>query len=181
MTRKLALYSAALLLLVLAGCATPAAQSTPLDDLGELTLVESKAPTQLLRNEAAARVPLVVVQDVAETTDASISCLGVDVDPDGLARQWQSTAIFVVTNSQAARVVTVTDGLAASFTEQGWVPTSADGATVLSSTTSPVVIRVAAIEKADGNHAEIRITTTGPCVRTDGPESDEVVGLETTA
>jgi hypothetical protein len=169
------------MLLALAGCASPAASSSPLDDLGELTLVESKAPTQFLRNEAAARVPTVVVQDVAETTDASIPCLDADVDPEGLARQWQSTAVFLVTNSQAARVVTVTDRVAATFADQGWVAETVDGATVLSSTTSPVVIEFAAVTKATGEHAEIRITTTGPCVRTDGPQSDEVVGLETTA
>lgn len=124
-------------------------------------------------------MPEVVVQDVADLADASVSCLSADVDPDGLARQWQSTATFVVTNSQAARVITVSDALAASFVDQGWTPDTVDGATVLSSEASPVTIAITAVEKASGMHAEIRITTTGPCVRTDGPESDEVVRLET--
>jgi hypothetical protein len=167
-------------LLVLVGCASPAAESSPLDELGDLTLVESKAPAQLLRNEAASRVPTVVVQDVAEMADASVSCLGADVDPGGLARQWQSTATFLVTNSQAARVVTVAEGLAASFADQGWAPEVVDGATMLSSESSPVVIAITAVPKSSGMHAEIRIATTGPCVLTDGPGSDEVVRLETT-
>lgn len=181
MIRTLPIFSAALVLLALAGCASPAADSSALDALGDLTLVESKAPTQLLRNEAASRVPRVVVQDVAETEDASVSCLGADVDPDGLAREWHSTAIFLVTNSQAARVETVTDKVAASFVDQGWTSEPVDGATELSSTGSPVVITIAAVLKSSGQHAEIRIVTTGPCVRTDGPESDEVIGLETSA
>ena len=178
MPRKLALYSAALVLLALTGCASPAAESSAFDELGDLTLVESKAPTQFLRNEAASRVPTVVVQDVAETTDASVACLGAAVDPDGLARQWNSTAVFLVTNSQGARVVTVTDGLATSFVDQGWSSQQVDGSTVLTSATSPVVMRLAAVPKATGMHAQILITTTGPCVVTDGPESDEVTGLE---
>ena len=180
MPRKIALYSAALVLIALSGCATPAASSSAFDELGDLTLVESKAPTQFLRNEAASRVPKVVVQDVAETTDASVACLGAAVDPDGLARQWNSTAVFLVTNSQAARVATVTDGVAASFVDQGWTAQQIEGSTVLSSTSSPVVMRLEAVDKAPGMHAQIMITTTGPCVVTDGPDSDEVTGLEST-
>ena len=181
LTRTLPLL-AALTLLALTGCATAAAPteaaSSALAELGEITLVQSKAPTQLLRNEAAARVPEIVVQDVAETTDSSASCLDTGVDPDGLARQWTSTATFLVTNSQAARVATVTEDVAATFSEQGWSAELDGAATTLTSETSPVVIHLEAVAKENGEHAEIRITTTGQCVRTEGPESDEVLELE---
>jgi len=179
LARNLAL-TAALVILTLTGCSTAVSpqSSSALDELGELTLVESKAPTQLLRNEAAARVPTIVVQDVAETTDGSEACLDSGDDPEGLARQWTSTATFLVTNSQAARVATVTSDVAATFTEQGWAAEPDGAVTTLTSETSGVVIHLEAVAKDSGEHAEIRITATGQCVRTAGPESDEVLELE---
>ena len=164
-TRFVAVLVAAL---ALAGCS-----SAP----DGLTLVETKATVQLLRNDAWYRLPEVMVKDDAETTDVSKAC-----DDNGAMRSWTSSTVALVTNSQAPRVVTAGDNLAASFTEQGWEASrSEDGAavlTVLTRSTSVAVIEIEAVEKTEAHRASIRITASGPCVATAGADSDEVRNLE---
>jgi len=164
-TRFVAVLLAAL---ALAGCS-----SAP----HGLTLVETKATVQLLRNDAWYRLPEVMVKEDAETTDASEAC-----DESGAMRSWTSSTVALVTNSQAPRVVTAGDNLAASFTEQGWEASrSEDGAavlTVLTRSTSVAVIEIEAVEKTEAHRASIRITASGPCVVTAGADSDEVRNLE---
>jgi len=83
------------------------------------TLAETKASVQLLRNEAASRLPKIVFKEVLGTEDTSEPCLDEQQDPDGLARLWRSTTTIMVVNSQAARIQTVTDAMATTFTDQG--------------------------------------------------------------
>lgn len=142
-----------------------------------LTLVQTKSPVQLLRNEAWYRLPEVMVKEDSETTDVSEAC-----DDEGAMRLWRSSTIALLTNSQAARVVTAGDNLAASFVEQGWTAErSEEGVAVLTVLTRPVsiaVIEIEAVEKTQEHRASIRITASGPCVRTSGADSDEVRDLE---
>ncbi len=157
-----------LVALVLAGCS-----SAP----HALTLVETKLPVQLLRNEAWYRLPDVMIKADNETTDESLAC-----DDSGALRLWRSSTVALVTNSQAPRVVIAGDDLAASFVAQGWeAARSEEGAavlTVLTRTTSVAVIEIEAVEKTEAHRASIRITASGPCVQTAGADSDEVRNLE---
>ena len=168
MPTRLVAALAACLSLALAGCS-----SAP----HTLTLVETKSPVQLLRNEAWYRLPPVMVKDDSETSDLSAACDGSDV-----FRSWESSTIALVNNSQAPRVVGAGDDLAATFVEQGWVADRIEeGAavlTVLTKKTSVAVIEIEAVQKTDTHRASIRITTSGPCVLTGGADSDEVRQLE---
>lgn len=165
LTRVVAVLAVALLL---AGCS---------EAPGALTLVETKSPVQLLRNDAWYRLPEVMVKGDTETTDRSEAC-----DDEGALRLWRSSTIALVTNSQAPRVVLAGDDLAASFVAQGWEATrSEEGAavlTVLTRSSSVAVIEIEAVEKTPASGASIRITASGPCVLTAGAESDEVRSLE---
>lgn len=164
-TRLLAVL---LVALALAGCS-----SAP----DTLTLVETKSPVQLLRNEAWYRLPEVMIKSDNETTDESQAC-----DDDGAMRNWRSSTVALVTNSQAPRVVLAGDNLAASFVEQGWeAARSEEGAvvlTVLTKQASVATIEIEAVEKTEAHRASIRITASGPCVMTAGADSDEVRTLE---
>jgi hypothetical protein len=145
-------------------------------------LVETKAVVQLLRNEAWYRLPEVMVKGDAETEDVSTGCVG---DPEGRLRAWRSSTIALINNSFAPRAIGVADTLAATFANQGWTPvrTEADGAvtTVLQRTNVVAVITIDAVSKSADHRASVRITVTGPCVITEGPESEEVRMLERVA
>jgi hypothetical protein len=161
----------ALVLLVLTGCSTP--------EIEPLTLVQSKSPVQLLRNEAWYRLPEVMVKGDSETTDVSVAC---DDDPQELMRSWHSSTIALVNNSFAPRVVGVGDQLAQSFVDQGWeaerTETDLSVVTVLTRPVSIAVIEIEAVPKTSEHRATVRISATGPCVPTAGKDSDEVRSLE---
>lgn len=144
-----------------------------------LSLVETKSPVQLLRNDAWYRLPEVMVKADSETSDVSVGC---DQDATGVLRSWRSSTIALLNNSQAPRVVTAGDDLAATFVEQGWsaerVESGPTVLTVLTRATSVAVIEIEAVQKTEGHGASIRITTSGPCVITAGADSDEVRDLE---
>jgi len=150
-----------LLVLALSACST--------GDTGELRLVDTKSSVQLLRNEAWLRLPAVMVKGDEETNDESVSC-----DDSGASRSWRASTTALINNSFAARVDSVATELVDSFVEQGW---SASGST-LTKKGSLATIEVATTEKTADNRASITITTTGPCVPTDGEDSDEVRVLE---
>lgn len=151
----------------LAGCAE--------DD--SLSLVETKSPVQLLRNEAWYRLPEFIVKSASETTDVSVAC-----SADGMERSWTSSTVALVNNSFAPRTEGVLDEVVATFTDQGWVAEEAavaEGrASVLTRPDSIATITIHAVPKTSEHRASIALTTTGPCVATDGPDSDEVRLLE---
>lgn len=180
MSSARAIVVALVIVATLAGCAAPGgAQAGSAElDVVDSTLVETKSSVQLLRNEAASRIPDIVVNELVDTTDASSACQPASVDPGELARAWRSTATLTMTNSQAARVDVVTAELVASFTDQGWVAEPDDAATRLTREESLATVVVAGTAKTTVDHATIAITVTGPCVLTEGPESDEVLNLE---
>lgn len=145
-----------------------------------MSLLESKAPVQLMRNEISARIPPVVVENLIDTTDESIACRDLATDPDGLYRAWQSTATFGVVNSRAGILSNIVASVADSFVEQGWSSSvGPDGnGVVLTKAVSAAELRLTTIERAEGQEPEIVISTLGPCVLTEGPDSDEVALLE---
>lgn len=150
-----------LLLAVLTGCSTV--------DTGELRLVDTKGSVQLLRNEAWLRLPELMVKGDEETTDASVAC-----DESGASRSWRASTTALINNSFAPRVAGVAAELVDSFVEQGW---SASG-TTLTKEGSLATIEVVTTEKSSEHRASITISTIGPCVATDGADSDEVLTLE---
>ncbi len=162
------LLAVAVITLALAGCSS---------EPDALTLVETKSPVQLLRNEAWYRLPDVMIKEDSETSDTSEAC-----DDDGALRLWRSSTIALLTNSQAPRAVTAGDNLSATFVEQGWEAqrSEEEGAvlTVLTKKSSVATIEIEAVLKTEEHRASIRITASGPCVMTAGADSDEVRTLE---
>ena len=177
--RTAALWGAAATVIVLAACASLAPSAGIEGATDSLTLAQSKSPVQLMRNEAASRLPSIVLRDVADTTDTSIACSTADADPEGRARSWTSGLMVHVNNSRAASVPIVIRDLTDSFLEQDWqVSEETESGVTLTNAGSAVIIEFASVPRGEGEAASISITTTGPCVLTDGAESDEVKDLE---
>jgi hypothetical protein len=151
-----------------------------------LTLAQTKSPVQLLRNEAASRIDEFVVETVNETEDISVACKTAEADPLGLSRSWTSSVEVSFKAGSAWRATIVAEDLTASFEKQGWIASrgapSAVTYTGLKSETSSATIglTVTTEDLATSTPAKLQITTKGPCVATDGAESDEVAKLETT-
>jgi hypothetical protein len=178
--------------LALAGCATDASAAVQ-GEYPDITLAASKSPVQLLRNEAASRIPTGVIETVEETLDESVSCLDESDDPDGTIRSWHSSAVVTIGSDAAWRVESIVDKLIESYTEQEWVARSlgqtADfRSSLLTSKKAKAEIQIigqrpdkdqvstSTEEKVD--EVTIEIQVHGPCVRTPGAESDEVLKLE---
>ena len=189
LTRSLVcLVLGALSLSVLAACAS--AEAIP-GDYPDVSLADTKSPAQLLRNEAAARLPQELVDQIIEAEDASVSCLSLSDDPEGLVRSWHSTVNVTVLDD--TDVATLVGDLATSFAEQGWTVRDLGGnATVsqklLESDGSLADIQVSGLTPDTGatsvsledvvEQPTVKIAVHGPCVRTGGLESDEVTALE---
>jgi hypothetical protein len=158
--------------------------STADSGAGTLTLAQTKSPVQLLRNEAANRIGNIVVGTVDSTSDVSKACKTAEADPKGLSRSWTSSISVSLATGTAWRLEEVAQSLITSFTDQGWTAErgiqSDVSYTGLKSDTSSATIGVTSKigDDAAGVPAELLITTNGPCVATDGAESDEVKKLE---
>lgn len=160
------------LLPLLAGCSSAATTT-------DLRLVETKSPVQLLRNEATNRLDSSVVADVRKTGDLSFPCYNEEENPGGFIRQWKSSAELVLV--EGSDRVGAAQALAQSFVDQGWTAKEVSSDTSFALTILTNESSVASIEISSANEsasAMIRITATGPCVTTDGPDSDEVADLE---
>ena len=158
------------LALLLAGCGS--------DTGAALTLAESKSPVQLLRNEVASRIPQEVVQQVVNE-DYSEAC-----GTDESIRSWHSTVRLEVGASNAAAVELLIDELSASFEEDGWISTPGnerldEKQAVYTRGGTAAEIHITADDRAGVGHAVV-VSVSGPCVQTDGPDSDEVTSLEGT-
>lgn len=147
------------------------------------TLVETKSPTQLLRNEAAQRLMGGTEEVVAGQQDYSAACKSESEDPKGLYRSWRSTLLAAVPSDSAIGVDQFVGALATSFSEDGWVFTEEHGDDAVSKVTtmtrsdSIVTLKFTSTEDA-GEGATVYIEASGPCVLTAGPDSDEVQDLE---
>ena len=171
------------IVITLGGCAEAgsALPASVVEQLGTRTLAESKSSVQLLRNEAAGRLPRIVMNSAVETIDISVPCLAPGIDPAGLARSWNSSTTILITNSRAASIHEATIALVASFVEQGWEAADEGGTgthSVLASEKTDAVISITASDRSSDDEAAITIDVTGSCVLTAGPESQEVLLLE---
>lgn len=141
-----------------------------------LTLAASKPLVQLLRNETAGRVPLAVVQQTVNE-DYSEAC-----GDDPSIRSWHSAVRLETDKSDPAAVDALIEKLSASFDKDGWIATPGNEreelkqAVYLKSGTA-AEIHVSADVRAGVGRAVV-VTVFGPCVQTDGPDSDEVTSLE---
>ena len=174
--------------LVLSGCAADAADAgsadgaaAPASDSSSLSLAETKSPVQFIRNEAAARLPLTTLEEVAEISDVAESCSA--DDPNMLS--WKSTVYMKIASKSASRTGNIFSNLVMTFTNDDWVASEWDDdaaslSSELTSETSVATVEVSAEKDVDndGKDASLTISVNGPCVLTDGPDSDEVATLE---
>jgi len=159
----------------------------------DLTLAETKSPVQLLRNDAAGRLPPAVIDNIEETADTSVACLEEEDDPTGIVRSWHSTAIVTVQAGSVWRIDDIVDKLVESYVDQDWLARSlgqsADfRSSLLTSEKSLAEITVIGQRPDEDQSATstaevvedvtIEIQVHGPCVRTDGADSDEILNLE---
>ena len=162
-------------------------------DFVDISLAESKSPTQLLRNSTAERITPEVVDKIVTSDDLSVACLGADTDPKATVRAWQSSVQISLTGDGGDRLDELVTTLVASYEEQGWSAsalggTGRGGSKLLFSETAPQSIQVVGLQpnevRPDAfsgdaiSSASILIVVSGPCVRTDGVDSDEVKQLE---
>lgn len=171
MNRSIAAATLAAVLL-LSGCAGQPSSSSG------LSLLDTKSPVQLMRNEAADRIDPAVFDDVRKTSDASFPCVTDDGNEGGFVRQWKSSTDLGLV--EGADEVAAAEGIVASLVDQGWeVEQSGEESsvdlTVLTNAESLATIEVAAADESKSSL--VRITATGPCVMTDGPDSAEVTNL----
>ena len=152
-------------------------------DTAGASLVETKSPVQFLRNEAASRLIDGTDDSVEKQEDFSAACKPESEDPKELYRSWRSTLLASVPPDSAVGVDQFVGALATSFAEDGWVlKESHDGdssAKVSTMTKSGSVANLKFTSTEDtGSGASMLIEASGPCVLTDGPDSDEVLALE---
>lgn len=154
----------------LTGCAT----SSELSLLGE-----SKAPAQLLRNEVASRIPAEAVRELADSVDASANC-----GDGGLKRYWRSKQLIFINRENADRVAEIFETTVESLREQGWEGELTDPSPTVHEMTLAkekvdLTIELRATEADDdGLQGTLELVVAGPCVKTDGPDSEDVKQLE---
>ena len=150
-------------------------------DVSSMSLAQTKSPAQLLRNEAASRIPADIVEEITKSTDQSTACETSEQDPDGKLRKWDSSVRVVLTEKGGFDVNSVVENLVGTFIAQGWERGSHGGSIVkLTSKNSPTTIHISKVE-ADaeaGENSLVQLKASGPCVATDGAESSEVLELE---
>jgi len=152
------------------------------DDGDTQRLVDTKGPTQLLRNDAASRVDESLLLSADKKTDVSEAC-GLD-DPDGLLRYWHSGITLNLDTSSSASAQEEGAKLVKSFVDQDWEESTQTGTgsstSILENKASQQQIRVTVTfdDDSDGLGASVQIDVYGPCVKTGGPDSDEVQQLE---
>lgn len=145
-------------------------------------LAKTKSQTQLVRNEAAHRLIGGPNEIVAEQHDSSTACKDKSDDPKGLYRAWDSNLLAVVLAESSVGVDQLAGALATSFSEDGWTFTEDNSKpdvkiTTMTRTDSIVTLSLTSTEDS-GNGASVYIEAVGPCVLTQGPNSDEVKNLE---
>ena len=162
---------AALVPTLLAGCGG--------SDVDASALANTKAPAQLLRNSVASRVPKADVQKLGSSEDVSVAC-----GDNGIMRSWQSSQLLLIQPEQSYKIRQLLLDLTGVLAVDGWKAvetapsTNVHAATLTSAKTSSQILIMATGANTQGNGASVNIVVTGPCVKTDGPDSDEVKHLE---
>lgn len=163
---------APLLLLALVGCSNSAPS-------GATTLAATKSPAQLLRNEITSRIPADMITGDVVQGDASEAC-----DGKGLVRSWSSTADVPIAASATSELAETTEAIVDSFVDQGWKASTRDASSRLfehrlTGPNSSADVRITAdVGNDEGEGASVLVVVNGPCVVTQGPDSDEVKQLE---
>lgn len=164
-------------------------ENVPAGEYPDLSLAESKAPAQLLRNTAVTRIPAEVVLNVGTDTDGSIACLSKDEDPDGTIRRWDSSVDVNLKLTEAKNADAIVSAVIATFTDDSWMSQQITGskagnqAFLLTNGTSSAAsvstsqVRIEAVISGDKTTAYVHIDSMGPCVVTDGENSAEVKDL----
>ena len=163
------------IVLLLAGCAGTAESGSS----GEPRLVDTKSPVQLLRNDATGLVDEADIASIRKEVDQSEPCYTEEKNPGGLIRQWKSSVELVLADGTDR--VAIMDKLVTSFTDQGWTSEELSNTADLWDVTLSSDASLATIEISSSELSVvsiIRVVSTGPCVKTDGPDSDEVKSLE---
>jgi hypothetical protein len=173
-TRRAGAAVALSFVLLTTGCAA-ASPDTP-------TLTETKGPTQLLRNEASSRIPSGSIDAISGEEDVSVSCKTKEEDPKGLYRSWQSSVLATIDADAAWRVAQIGTELSDSFIDDGWFVSGTKDGKDTTTLTKPGAVSTLAFTTTEadaaGVGATVLIDATGPCVLTEGPESNEVTRLE---
>lgn len=165
--------------LVLIGVVTLGVSACGSDtDASTLTLAESKSPVQLLRNEVVNRIPSMIIHG-AVNEDYSEAC-----GDDESIRSWRSAVRLDIGASGATDAESIINDLTTSFEEDGWIPAPVlEGPehkqAVYTKPGTAAEIHITAENDGDFEKT-VLVTVFGPCVQTDGPDSDEVTSLEGT-
>jgi hypothetical protein len=161
---------------MLSACTTAPTSDAP------LTLVETKSPVQLLRNEAVSRVPAEAIDGIVTQQDGSTACRTIETDPKGLERSFRSTVRFELKNDPSVDPQSVIDELAASFVDDGWKQGTFGVATIIELTRpgseTKIHISMSPGNEDAGTAAAVQLAVSGPCVMTAGTDSAEVRDLE---
>lgn len=174
-TRTLVVMGAAVLLFGLTACAEEAPKNDAAAGTAEskivegVSLAETKSPAQLLRNTVADNIPHDMVSEIGETIDKSRGC-----GYNDSVRQWLSS----VTMSVKQDALIASDTLVKELTKQGWTAKSVDSSSSLGEWNLKGEMVSSAVKITTVSTSEIEIAVAGPCVKTAGPESDEVKALE---
>ena len=146
-----------------------------------ITLADTKSPVQLLRNEAAGRVPTDAVEQVLLEQDESTSCRTPETDPDGLLRSWRSIIRFELRNDGTVDPQGVIDELASTFVDDGWSKGSFGVASIIELTRpnseTQIHLSLALPDEDAETGGEVQLAVSGPCVMTPGATSSEVTQL----
>ncbi len=159
--------------IVLAGCAA--------EEPAGITLAATKSTAQLQRNTISGQISPDITASVTRVTDASESC---EDDATRHMRLWRSTALIELTPEAAGKITLIQQSITGTFASKGWESTSEaiSKDTTLVTLTNPnslAVIELTAVTNVDGigMGANLFVNIAGPCVKTDGPGSDELKQL----
>ncbi len=160
----------------LSGCASSDSASS------EVTLAATKSPVQLLRNEAADRIPKEYVNGSLVVRDYSMACATAEQDPKGTLRNWRSSVRVALKSGITKDVTEIVAGVAQAFADQGWTLSDSGSSAFVDlyreGSSNQIHFTTKAANSDAGTGAEIQIQVSGPCVTTAGADSDEVKSLD---
>ena len=133
------------------------------------SLAETKASAQLLRNDALGGINKELISGYVEWKDESKAC-----DGDEMTRSWYSSGLVPIVPTLMSETASIMGTLAEGYEAKGWTVNGEGESLTLTkdSSTSLITLTVVPIT------GQLRIESEGPCVTTDGPDSDEVKLLE---
>jgi hypothetical protein len=158
--------------LLLGGCSI-----LPTEDAG-ISLADTKASVQLMRNAVTGKVSADVTKAVTDVGDGSVGC------GDELNRRWHSTALIELLPDASSKIDLIAQTIQGSFVSKGWdsdAKPAGAGTTIYSLTSadasSTIDLTVTEQSASDKDGATIFVEILGTCVLTDGPGSDELARL----